>query len=59
LKGQECRCTDTKIQALKVSPGYANLQTNYLKFLDDLRNAADNYVKGTSALQAGDQGKWQ
>jgi hypothetical protein len=45
----------TKIQALKVSPSYTNLQSNYLKFLDDLRNAADNYVKGTSAIQAGDQ----
>jgi len=45
----------TKIQALKVSPGYTNLQTNYLKFLDDIRNAADFYVKGTTALQAGDQ----
>jgi hypothetical protein len=45
----------TKIQALKVSPGYTNLQSNYLKFLDDIRNAADFYVKGTGALQAGDQ----
>jgi hypothetical protein len=43
------------LQALKVSPGYTNLQSNYLKFLDDLRNAADNYVKGTAAIQAGDQ----
>ncbi len=44
----------TRIQALKVSPLYKDFQSNYLLILDDLRNAADNYVKGTGAVQAGD-----
>jgi len=44
----------TRIQALKVSPLYKDFQSNYLQILDDLRNAADFYVKGTGAVQAGD-----
>jgi PBP1b-binding outer membrane lipoprotein LpoB len=44
----------TRIQALKVSPEYKDVQSNYLKFLDDLRTANDFYVKGSSALQSGD-----
>lgn len=44
----------TKIQNLKVSPEFQDIQMNYLKILKDVETGADLYMKGAVAVQAGD-----
>jgi len=44
----------TKIQNLKVSPEFQEIQTNYLIILKDVETGANLYMKGAVAVQAGD-----
>jgi ABC-type oligopeptide transport system substrate-binding subunit len=44
----------TKIQSLRVSPEFQEIQVNYLKVLKDVETGADLYMKGAVAVQAGD-----
>ncbi len=43
-----------QIKNMKVSPEFRDIQTNYLKILQDVQSGADLYMKGAVSVQAGD-----
>ena len=44
----------TEIKALGVSPEFQDIQTNYLKILQEVQTGADFYMKGAASVQSGD-----
>lgn len=44
----------TEIKNLQVSPEFQDIQTNYLKILQEVQTGADFYMKGAASVQSGD-----